>query len=137
MSPKKANAFTPKTPISTRLNDFFRGKKFVEISGKIYGKNKNIDSKTIANTLKGNFPPSSLILEYVASNGGDVHYILTGEKKENSIEQKKIDDKFLKLVVDDWRFLSEKQKGEIAGLVSEYTNLQKNNGTSKKQINVA
>lgn len=76
MSPRVAAPFTPKTQTAKRICDFFEGKNFVEIS-----KQTSITDRQIGGYLKGENPPSTKLLEYIARNGGDVNYILTGERK--------------------------------------------------------
>lgn len=76
MSPRKRRNEKPKTLVAERLCDFFEGKNFVEIS-----KETLFSDVQISAYLQGETAPSAKLLEYIARNGGDVNYILTGERK--------------------------------------------------------
>lgn len=130
MSPKKANPFVPKTHTSRRLGEFFAGKNFVQIA-KICGK---ITNSTVAECIKGNFPPAYEMLQYIAENGGDVNYILTGVRKNNDFNTKKIDDNLLREVVENWSELTDHEQAKIAGDVRSYKNSKKNNNRKLQKV---
>lgn len=80
MSPRKPAPFTPKSLIAKRLCDFFAKQNFKEIAEKT-----KFTDKQVADYLKGNNAPSAKLLEYIARNGGDINYILTGETRSVNV----------------------------------------------------
>ncbi len=76
MSPRPRKQNSDKSPIAIRLCDYFGNKQYLDISDKI-----GMSITQVSDYLNGRTPPSSKLLEYVARNGGDVNYILTGEKR--------------------------------------------------------
>lgn len=106
MSPRKPKDTEPKTLVAKRLQEFFDGKNFVEISDKI-----PITDKTVAKSLRGDCKPSYEMLKYVAENGGDVNYILTGETKSVNVFEIEALNKRIERLTNTVDELLEQNKG--------------------------
>ncbi|MBN2712146.1 MAG: hypothetical protein JXR97_06875 [Planctomycetes bacterium] len=75
MSPRKRKHVEPKTLEARRLQEYFGEEIFSEI-----GRKTDISRVQVSSMLQGESSISEKMLKYVAENGGDVNYILTGNK---------------------------------------------------------
>lgn len=78
MSPKVRVSIDDKFPYAKRLNKKIGSKNNSEIS-QITG----VNTRTVADYMSGRQRPSADFLAGLASEGYDVHYILTGERTKN------------------------------------------------------
>ena len=110
----------PKTFIAKRLQEVIGEENSNTLCSKI-----KISRTQIGRMLRGDSVPSFKLLKYIAENGADLTYVLTGKKAATKGETGEIltgrSDSFLKIVLERWEFLKIKQKAIIAAEVTEAT----------------
>ena len=65
--------YTPKTDVAKRMGEFFQGETFLGIAKKV-----GVAGTSVAMYMRGEAEPPMKMLQYIAENGGDVTYILSG-----------------------------------------------------------
>lgn len=78
---RKRVCANPNKLVAKRLLEFFGEKKYSEIA-----KDSSVSDRTVSSYLSGSTLPNAEFLQWIAENGGDVNYILTGQRSSSSHE---------------------------------------------------